>query len=392
MDKENFREQIKYDKNQNAEQLIQEVSTKFGYSQELSDLLLKIYYRVHSQESYEMQQNFFQTLQEVPIVIVDKMTEETYKQLQDTYLGEDRVKTQEEENEYNSMLAPGAYVSTPVLDKDGNLVGKRSFLYIERISSYQEEVIEKLGTNIHVPHLLHELGHAQAARNQEYTQQGNKIIMHCGMIQKEYEVEFQDGNPTLKETDCQGLYLEEGINTVWEYESVAKFLGVEPSKVDENLYLGMQGLVRSNYHGLMDGIAEKLQSIMGKSSIEQIRIFNNTQDKERFNELAQRTKYWNEGVHSSENIKKKKELFESPKSESWQEFCKKHEDIYFGINEDETPMEKIDNVLQQIYDMRTVKYNIPIEEYKEIMQSVISEAYYILNEVGEMQRQEQKEK
>lgn len=393
MDKESFREQIKYNKNETAEQIIQDVSEKYGYSQELSDLLLKIYYRVHSQESYEMQQNFFQTLQEVPIVIIDKITKETYEQLEDEYLGKDRVQTQQEESEYNSMLAPGAYVWTPVLDKSGKLVGEKSFIYIERLSPYFDGVIEKLGTDIHVPHLIHELGHAQAAREQQYTQQGNKITMRCGMMQTEHEVEFKDGNPILRETNSQGVYLEEALNTVLEYENVAKFLGVEASEVDNELYRGqgMHGLVRSNYHGLMDSIAAKLQKVMGKESIEQIRIFNNKKEEERCNKLLGKTKYWNESIHSPERMQKKEKAFNVPESRAWKQFCEKNRDTYFGSNEDESPLQKIDNVLRQIYDMQMAKYNISVDEYKEIALSVIEDAYYILNQADEIQKEDQKQ-
>lgn len=178
MDKKDFREQIKYDKDNNAEGVIEEVALKFGYSQELKDLLLKIYNRVYSNSSYEVQQNFLQTLNEVPIVVVDKMTPELYGELQDEYLGKDRVQIE-----------------------------------------------------------------------------------------------------------------EEAINTVLEYENVAKFLGIEPQEVDDELYrgVGIHGLVPSSYHGLMDSIGQKIQMVLGKSSLEQIRLFDNKKAIEEFNQRGAQT-------------------------------------------------------------------------------------------------------
>lgn len=382
MDKNEFKKQIQYKKESEAEKIIEEVSKKFGYSQELSNLLSKIYHKVYSETSYEMQQNFFQTLQEVPIVIVDKMTPELYEQLQDKYLGKDRIQTKSEESEYNSTFAPGAYVTTPVLDSQGNLIGKRSFLYVERLNSYFEEVTKKLETNIHVPHLLHELGHAQAARKNEYIQEGNKIKSRCGMLQTEDEVEFEDGKPILIEKESQGIYLEEAINTVLEYENIAKFLGIKPEEVDNALYrgVGIHGLVSSSYHGIMDSIGQKMQEVIGKKGLEQIRIFDNQTEIEEFNKKAKNTQYWKENVHSEERIKRKIEIFEMPESGTWKDFCHKNQDNYFGIHKEETPIQKIDNVLRQIYDMKTAKYSISIEEYKEVLNSILGEAYYILNQ------------
>lgn len=329
-----------------------------------------------------MQQNFFQTLQEVPIVIVDKMTPELDEQLQDKYLGKDRIQTKSEESEYNSTFAPGAYVTTPVLDQQGKLIGKRSFLYVERLNSYFEEVTKKLETNIHVPHLLHELGHAQAARKNEYIQEGNKIKSRCGMLQKENEVEFEDGKPILIEKESQGIYLEEAINTVLEYENIAKFLGIKPEEVDNALYrgVGIHGLVSSSYHGIMDSIGQKMQEVIGKKGLEQIRIFDNQTEIGKFNKKAKNTQYWKENVHSKERIKRKIEIFEMPESGNWKGFCHKNQDTYFGIHEEEKPIQKIDNVLRQIYDMKTVRYSLSIEEYKEVLNAIFEEAYYILNQ------------
>lgn len=280
MDKKDFREQIKYDKDNNAEGVIEEVALKFGYSQELKDLLLKIYNRVYSNSSYEVQQNFLQTLNEVPIVVVDKMTPELYGELQDEYLGKDRVQIE-----------------------------------------------------------------------------------------------------------------EEAINTVLEYENVAKFLGIEPQEVDDELYrgVGIHGLVPSSYHGLMDSIGQKIQMVLGKSSLEQIRLFDNKKAIEEFNQRGAQTQYWQERAHSEEEMKKKKEILEAPESTSWKEFCQKNYDTYFGIHDGETPIQRIDNVLRQVYDMKMVKYNIPLEEYNKIILNILGEAYYVLNQM-EAERESNLEK
>lgn len=280
MDKKDFREQIKYDKDNNAEGVIEEVALKFGYSQELKDLLLKIYNRVYSNSSYEVQQNFLQTLNEVPIVVVDKMTPELYGELQDEYLGKDRVQIE-----------------------------------------------------------------------------------------------------------------EEAINTVLEYENVAKFLGIEQQEVDDELYrgVGIHGLVPSSYHGLMDSIGQKIQMVLGKSSLEQIRLFDNKKAIEEFNQRGAQTQYWQERAHSEEEMKKKKEILEAPESTSWKEFCQKNYDTYFEIHDGETPIQRIDNVLRQVYDMKMVKYNIPLEEYNKIILNILGEAYYVLNQM-EAERESNLEK
>lgn len=90
-------------------------------------------------------------------------------------------------------------------------------------------------------------------------------------------------------------------------------------------------------------------------------------------------------------MKKKKEILEAPESTSWKEFCQKNYDTYFGIHDGETPIQRIDNVLRQVYDMKMVKYNIPLEEYNKIILNILGEAYYVLNQM-EAERESNLEK
>ena len=65
-------ENIIYDKNKEYKQIIEEVSQKYGYQEELQNVLSKILPAMLDTATYEEKQIFYRMLKHTPIVIISK--------------------------------------------------------------------------------------------------------------------------------------------------------------------------------------------------------------------------------------------------------------------------------------------------------------------------------
>ena len=54
-----------------------------------------------------------------------------------------------------------------------------------------------------------------------------------------------------------------------------------------------------------------------------------------------------------------------------------------------SPLDKIENVLEQFYNMSTIKYNIDIECYKEFLNSLGYEGYSLINQASDVKKKDE---
>lgn len=125
--------------------LIEQVCVKFGYDSQdtegngsLKTVLLKVIPAMLKDSKKEDRNLFYQMLSHTPIVITENLSQASYDRLVEEYIGNDINPHIIEEDidlgEYGKALGAGAYVSEPIIDQNMNLQGKRSFIYIQRVT------------------------------------------------------------------------------------------------------------------------------------------------------------------------------------------------------------------------------------------------------------------
>lgn len=177
-----------------CQSIVDEICEKYNYDRNdtegndsLRTVLLKLIPSMLQDRTKEDRQMFYQMIRHTPIVITENLTWEKYEQLKDKYIGNINPHIQNEKvehGEYGKRLGEGAYVSEPIISKEMELIGKKSFIYVQKIYAKGKEI---LGTDINVPHLIHELGHAWASEKDEYVMtQNNKLLGRNGCAKSEY--------------------------------------------------------------------------------------------------------------------------------------------------------------------------------------------------------------
>lgn len=147
--------------------VVEEACEKFNYDREdkegndsLRTVLLKAVPAILADSKKEDRELFYQMLSHTPIVVTENLTQEGYDALVKEYIGNVSPHIKEEDldlGEYGTNVPYGAYVSEPIIDEDMQIKGKKSFLYIQKVSYNAKEFF---GTDINVSHLIHEMGHA----------------------------------------------------------------------------------------------------------------------------------------------------------------------------------------------------------------------------------------
>ena len=150
-----------------TQEIVDEICEKYGYDSEdkegndsLKAVLLKLIPSMLKDSKIEYRQLFYQMLRHTPIVVTENLTEEGYNELEKYYIGDINphiIEGERDLGEYAKTLGAGAYVSAPIIDENMQVIGKKSFIYIQRVGGKQKDFF---GTDINVSHLEHELGHA----------------------------------------------------------------------------------------------------------------------------------------------------------------------------------------------------------------------------------------
>ena len=78
---------------------------------------------------------------------------------------------------------------------------------------------------------------------------------------------------------------------------------------------------------------------------------------------------------SPRSYDKKRAVFEKTNKKSIQDFVAEYESVYFPDISKMTPLEKLDNVLEQKYNLNMVRYNMGPELYKDFLERLGYEGY-----------------
>lgn len=386
--------------------LIENICVKFGYdakdtegNDSLKTVLLKAIPAMLKNSGKEDRKLFYQMLSHTPIVVTENLTQESYDKLFEHYIGKNVNKHIIEEDvdlgEYGKTFGAGAYVSEPILDEDMNLQEKKSFIYIQKVTGSAKDFF---GTDINVSHLIHELGHAWHAEKDQYVMQADGTLKErIGTAEFIYSFSSTPDNKVVKNSiKTTGLMLEEGMNTIEEETAMADYMGISLEEMKKQY---RTSLVPSDYQGYIANFTEYMIKELGKDDFENYRLYGEIESKDRINALMEKTKYWinreTDILPSSDSPRsydKKRAVLDTINNVRVQEFFKEYEDIYFPDISKMTPIEKIDNVFTQIYNMKMVRYNMGIDNYKAFGERLNYEGFPLINQAAILVNQKKEQK
>ena len=388
--------------NQEINKVVNEVCEKFQYdstdregNDSLKTVLLKICTVMLKDSNEEDRNLFYEMLRHTPIVVTENLTPEGYKRLEEKYIGNVNPHIVEEKSnvgEYGKNVGAGAYVSEPILDENLQFKGKKSFLYIQKVNNREQQFF---GTDINVSHLIHELGHAWHAEKDQYTMLPNNTLKNrTGTAEFIYSFSKNpDGTYTMHTDKVSGLMLEEGMNTLCEEQAMADYMNISLEEMKDKY---RTVLIPSSYQGYIANFVSYMLQQLNSKDFEQWRMYGDSESKGRIESLMSRTKYWENREQdilptsdSPRNYNNKRQIIARMQGDSVQEFFKHYENIYFPDISQMTPLDKIENVLEQFYNMSLIKYSIDLEDYKAFLNSLGYEGYSLINQSSDIKKKDE---
>ena len=382
--------------------VVDEVCTKFQYdsidkegNDSLRTVLIKICTVMLKDSNKEDRNLFYEMLRHTPIVVTENLTLEGYQQLEAQFIGNVNPHIVEEKSdlgEYGKKVGAGAYVSEPILDEHLQVQGKKSFIYIQKVEESEQQFF---GTDINVSHLIHELGHAWHSEIDQYTMDSNNILRsRTGMAEFFYSFSKNADGTFLKHTNkVSGLMIEEGMNTLCEEQAMADYLNITLEEMKKKY---RTVLIPSNYQGYISNFVNYMLQHLDGKDFEHFRMYGDAQSREKIESLMSRTKYWENREQdilptsdSPRNYNNKRQIIAKMDSSRVQEFFKNYEDVYFPDISQMSPLDKIENVLEQFYNMSLIKYSIDIEDYKAFLNSLGYEGYSLVNQSSDVKKKDE---
>lgn len=402
-------EDLKCDFDKECEEVVDEVAQKFKYNDELKSVLSKIAKAALNGRTYEEKQLFYKMLRTTPILVVPHNTTISHEEIVERMIGDVnphiKDKSTVDNGEYDKQESAGAFVTAPIIDENLNLVGVKKFLYITEFDRSEDnldvspEYFERFQTAINVPHLIHELGHAWVAEANPYTIENGILTQRMGTVESKYKItELGNGQYESEGISTTGTFIEEGLNTNFEEETVAKFLGISLEEVQE---LYSNGTITPSFY--QPGMAKmtELMATLSKGDFAKWRIFGNKDSLERINETFSKANFYEkreklyfrnemtEGNPEEDIIVARNMLFNEPKgSEEAVKIMQNIEEDFFPDSSEMTPMQMMDNILMQYYDMNANRYHLGIDNYTQMLKVISREGYGFINQTIQIQGQE----
>lgn len=401
---------FKYDINQEYKEVIEEVSIKFNYTEELKMVLEKIVRAVLANKTYEDRQKFYSMLRTTPIVVIDSNSKITQKELSLKMIGEvnPHIKDKEDfdrgEYDKQEVSGGGAFVTEPILDKDLNLIGIKKYIYVDGfnmnsiLNKSQKKFVEMFQTGINVPHLIHELGHAYASEEKPYTINGNVLTQRMGTCKNKYKItQLGNGQYESEQIEMENLFIEEGLNSNFEEDNLAKYLGIS---LEETQKLYGEIFPKSFYQPSISNMARKLSEAGFKSDLENWRMKGDEESLARLNKCFARANFYEKRAKLYERkfvdeenpdtniIAARNHIFNNPENECENKTLKKFEKDFFPDINAMSPMDMMNNILLEYYDIGIYKYNFPVEKYAKILNIVKAQGDGLINQAAQIREEE----
>lgn len=390
-----------------GELAIKIATERYGYTDELKTALKRVIPVMADGKSEEARNLLYQTLISVPIYVIDseRPTEEDLRGMRlKTFEREELILQDMARGEYNtSGTAAGAYEYDVQVDENGRPKGIQGFVYVSRLSESQKQLAEVYGTTINLSHLIHELGHAWGAMENNFTQLANNTYSYNIGTNRETIIQDEQTGE-IKIVAYEGLILEEILNTILEEDTLIKLLGIE--NIDE---LNGKGYIKSRYQGPETSIGRRVIGKFGASILDGYRFLKDKNARSFLNEKLRNTEafmqmrtpeYPYEKRNKLMDLINQLETTEGDKG-AIAEFLEKNSQLYYANNAATTPLGKLDNVLNQMFSFERIKtcFNLAKVEYdmkekkvvttqnkhngniySDFMMTIINEAMGMINE------------
>lgn len=378
-----------------CESVINEVCKKYGYNdldQEKNDslktVLLKCVPIMLDGRKTSDRELFYQMLEHTPIVITDaELTKEEHDKIIEKYIGNTQpniIENQKQDlGEYGKGVAEAEYYSSSIIDENLKIKGKKSFIHIGIVSNKSKEF---LNTEVNVPHLIHELGHAWHSEKDESTsQEDGTIKLRQGTCESIYSYKRQSDGKYLENCEKTSyLMIEEEMNTIAEEIAMAHYMGI-PREEMQDAYKTY--LVPSAYQTSNRYIVEKMIKIIGKEVFEKWRLEGDETSKNKINSVMEKTDYWKNreqeiqpGSKSKRNYNIKRKIMSEINDEGVQNFFRDNDELFFPNISEMTPLDKIENVLEQRFNINLIKYRMTLDMYKKMLDCIIYEDLELINQ------------
>ena len=379
---------------------VDELTSKFGYSEILSNDLKRIIPVMLEGKDEVKRQMLFDMLSETKIFVLQNMaTVEDLEVCKKEVFGKDNkgiTFIDADNGEYGKReLADGSYISEPIFDDDMNIVGRNRMLFVKELAKW-DALREVYGTDINLSHLIHELGHAWVAEKDEYLQnEDGSFTQNVGAGTIVHSVD--KGTKEIKGVKSEGIFIEETLNTFMEEQYILKLTGAKDMKE-----LKTKGYIDSSYQGLMKSIMESYIEKFGIEAFEEYRFIKDKNVMENIEIALKETSAWST-LRTEEYAQAKRknistidslEISDEAKAKIKQ-FFYHYDNVYFPDNTKFTAMQKLDNVLEQIYNFGAVKYNFNVlnndnnlEIYKKVVSAMVAEANALRNEARVVEKKD----
>ncbi len=345
---------------------IEEVASKYGYSDELVEALKRIIPVMADGKDEEAVQLLKDTLERVPIYVFDKLPsqEDLDKIKIDLNRGRNSHVVYDNESVNSGQeVIPGAYHSWAIFDEHMNIVDRVGYLYVTKLPEYSKTA-KFYNTRINLAVLIHELGHAWAAQKGEYEQYEDGSY-HVRMGALRAKVIVDRDNCTDKISEQHGLYIEEAINSINEKEALCKLFGIE--NVEE-----IPGFVGSNYEKIAY-VMKFWLNVCGEITFSNMRIKKDESLMKIIQEYFDKTKFATELIHSPEYYKQKKEkmycfentLLKESEKNKIRDFYEQYHNLFFEPQDKEHDIfSYLDNALKQLFTLSaSYKYYIDLDSW-----------------------------
>lgn len=378
--------------------LIDEITEKYKYSEDLSNTLKKIMPAILDDLKNDERQIFYEMLKNTPIVIVPEDSKVTDKQLQEKYIGNINPQIQIEDvdiGEYGRVNPSGAFVSEPILDENLRLNGVKKFIYVGAFditklnTPMRQKHYELFSTSINIKDLIHELGHAFVSEKEPYSIEGDIITQRCGTgIIKSKITPLGNGKYSMKEISREGLMIEEALNANFEEKTISKILGIGLEETKKLYRETESALLPSDYQGLMSEITEHMQEKLGKEDFWKWRLTGDKNVLDKINALMSKTEEYKTRNEETEHLNNKKEIFATQETKKMAEIFEKYHFDFFPDKTKMTPMQIMDNCLLQCFNIVTNKMMFPfpngLEKYSAVINSIIRDGYVLINQAADI--------
>lgn len=295
--------------------IVKRVTEKFGYNEDLANVLRRILPAMLDKKSYEERSIFYKMLEETPIVVAME-NEDILAKADEMFDGINPhiIDEEEEETVYNKSSPAGFFRRAPILDENLKLVGKKQAIFIKGLDTSKpqygpnKERVELFGTGIQVSHLIHELGHAwHAQSNGLFQKEDGSVINRVGNATAENKyIDIGNGQYLCQAEPFRNLIIEEAMNSDMEETALKRFLGIDDEKLKQLYSSGI--LIKSNYQKSALILLRAAMHFGMGIPLEKYRIFGNEADLEKTNQLLARTEWYKTRDSQTETSKRKEQI------------------------------------------------------------------------------------